>query len=157
VPQPTAVVYFPSMAPKKTTLKEIGEILAYVVKHMATKDDIARLDKLDAKTDSVDAARIGYFASSPRSRSATLIDPSQHPRLGSLTPSLLQFLSCSHDARIVTRHCRPPCSMGIGAYSMDVTAPVHLMRSSQTSTPTMVIGMLDRNDSKHRSASPPLT
>jgi prefoldin subunit 5 len=49
------------MAPKKTTLKEIGEILAYVVKHMATKDDLAaaetrldrRIDKLDAKIDSV--------------------------------------------------------------------------------------------------------
>jgi hypothetical protein len=29
------------MAAKKTTLKEIGEMLAHVVKHMATKDDIA--------------------------------------------------------------------------------------------------------------------
>ena len=28
---------------KKTTLKEIGEMLARVVKHMATKDDIADL------------------------------------------------------------------------------------------------------------------
>jgi hypothetical protein len=26
---------------KKTTLKELGEMLAHVVKHMATKDDIA--------------------------------------------------------------------------------------------------------------------
>src|ERR1700693_1211511 len=55
---PTAMVYFPRMAPKETTLKEIGEILAYVVKHMATKDDIARLDKridkLDAKLDRLD-------------------------------------------------------------------------------------------------------
>jgi hypothetical protein len=29
------VVYFPRMAPKKTTLKEIAEMLAHVVKHMA--------------------------------------------------------------------------------------------------------------------------
>jgi hypothetical protein len=47
------------MAPKKTTLNELGEMLAYVVKHMATKDDIARLDtrveKLDAKIDSVES------------------------------------------------------------------------------------------------------
>jgi peptidoglycan hydrolase CwlO-like protein len=28
---------------KKTTLKELGDMLAYVVKHMATKDDIANL------------------------------------------------------------------------------------------------------------------
>ena len=28
---------------KKTTLKEIGEMLTHVVKHMATKDDIADL------------------------------------------------------------------------------------------------------------------
>jgi hypothetical protein len=45
------------MAPKKTTLKEIGEMLAHVVKHMATKDDLAavetrldrRIEKLDTK------------------------------------------------------------------------------------------------------------
>jgi hypothetical protein len=45
------------MAGKKTTLNEIGDMLTHVVKHMATKDDIARLDtridKLDAKIDSV--------------------------------------------------------------------------------------------------------
>jgi hypothetical protein len=29
--------------PKRTTLKEIAEMLAHVVKHMATKDDIATL------------------------------------------------------------------------------------------------------------------
>ena len=29
--------------PKKTTLDEIGDMLAHVVKHMATKDDIADL------------------------------------------------------------------------------------------------------------------
>jgi hypothetical protein len=44
------------MAPKKTTLKEIGEMLAHVVKHMATKDDIARLD---AKIDSVESNLAG--------------------------------------------------------------------------------------------------
>jgi hypothetical protein len=31
--------------PKKTTLKEIGEMLTHVVKHMATKDDIAEVRK----------------------------------------------------------------------------------------------------------------
>jgi hypothetical protein len=50
------------MAPKKTSLKEIGDMLAHVVKHMATKDDLAavktrldrRIDKLDANIDSVE-------------------------------------------------------------------------------------------------------
>ena len=46
------------MAAKKTTPKEIGETLGYIVEHMATKDDIARLDKridkLDAKMDMVE-------------------------------------------------------------------------------------------------------
>ena len=28
---------------KKTTLKEIGDMLAHVVKHMATKDDLEKL------------------------------------------------------------------------------------------------------------------
>ncbi len=37
----TDVLYFPMT--KKTTLNEIGEMLAHVVKHMATKDDIADL------------------------------------------------------------------------------------------------------------------
>jgi hypothetical protein len=41
------------MAAKETTLKEVGEMLTHVVRHMATKDDIARLntrvDKLDAR------------------------------------------------------------------------------------------------------------
>jgi hypothetical protein len=45
------------MAAKKTTLNELGDMLTHVVKHMATKDDIAqldkRIDKLDAKIDSV--------------------------------------------------------------------------------------------------------
>ena len=40
---------------KETTLNELGEMLTYVVQHMATKDDIERLDnkfnKLDNKVD----------------------------------------------------------------------------------------------------------
>jgi hypothetical protein len=47
------------MAAKKTTLNELGDMLTHVVKHMATKDDIARLDiridKLDTKIDSVES------------------------------------------------------------------------------------------------------
>jgi hypothetical protein len=35
---------------KKTTLNEIGDMLAHVVKHMATKDDIADL-KIELKDD----------------------------------------------------------------------------------------------------------
>jgi hypothetical protein len=62
VPPTSAVIYFPHMAPKKTSLKEIAEMLAHVVKHMATKDDLAavetrldhRIDKLDAKLDRLD-------------------------------------------------------------------------------------------------------
>ena len=50
------------MAPKKTTLNELGDMLAHVVKHMATKDDVAavetrldrRIDKLDSKIDRLD-------------------------------------------------------------------------------------------------------
>jgi proteasome assembly chaperone (PAC2) family protein len=50
------------MAAKKTTPKEIGETLGYIVEHMATKDDLAavetrlghRIDKLDAKIDRLD-------------------------------------------------------------------------------------------------------
>jgi hypothetical protein len=38
---------------KKTTLKEIGEILAHVVKHMATKDDLADLRKEMATKDDI--------------------------------------------------------------------------------------------------------
>jgi septal ring factor EnvC (AmiA/AmiB activator) len=53
----TAVVYSPRMAPKKTTLKEIGEILAHVVKHIATKDDIADLRREMATKD--DIANLG--------------------------------------------------------------------------------------------------
>jgi hypothetical protein len=54
------VVTYPDMAAaKETTLKEVGEMLTHVVRHMATKDDIAsldmRLDKLDAKICNVES------------------------------------------------------------------------------------------------------
>ena len=32
------------MAAKETTLKEVGEMLTHVVEHMATKEDVARID-----------------------------------------------------------------------------------------------------------------
>jgi hypothetical protein len=41
------------MAPKKTTLKELGEMLGHVVKHMATKDDIADVRKEMATKDDI--------------------------------------------------------------------------------------------------------
>ncbi len=41
---------------KKTTLNELGEMLEFIVKRMATKDDIARLDK---KIDSVESNLAG--------------------------------------------------------------------------------------------------
>jgi hypothetical protein len=44
------------MAAKKTTLKELGEMLAHVVKHMATKDDLSELEtRLDTKIDTVES------------------------------------------------------------------------------------------------------
>ena len=51
------------MAAKKTTPKELGEMLGYVVKHMATKDDLGaletrrdkRIDKLEHRLDRVEA------------------------------------------------------------------------------------------------------
>ena len=51
------------MAAKKTTPKVLGEMLGYVVKHMATKDDLAavevrldkRIDKLEHRLDRVEA------------------------------------------------------------------------------------------------------
>jgi uncharacterized coiled-coil protein SlyX len=43
------------MTAKETTLKEIGEMLTHVVEHMATKDDVSRLergiDKLDRRVE----------------------------------------------------------------------------------------------------------
>jgi hypothetical protein len=67
VRQSFVVVYFRRMAPKKTSLKEIADMLAHVVKHMATKDDLAaaetrldrRIDKLDAKIDNVESNLAG--------------------------------------------------------------------------------------------------
>ena len=59
---------------------------------------------------------------------------------------LRHFRVIEVQARIVTRHCRPSCSVGMGAYSIDVMAPVHTLRSSAASIPVMVIGTLDRND-----------
>ena len=38
---------------KETTLNEIGEMLAHVVKHMATKDDIADIRRDMATTDQI--------------------------------------------------------------------------------------------------------
>jgi hypothetical protein len=38
------VVHCPHMMAKETTLKEVGEMLGHVVEHMATKEDVARLD-----------------------------------------------------------------------------------------------------------------
>ncbi len=40
---PGGVLYFPDMAAKEATLKELGEMLTHVVNHMSTKDDIAAL------------------------------------------------------------------------------------------------------------------
>jgi dynactin complex subunit len=56
------MLHSPHMTAKKTTLKELGEMIAHVVKHMATKDDLAavesrldgRIDQLDAKIDRID-------------------------------------------------------------------------------------------------------
>jgi hypothetical protein len=48
------------MAAKKTTLKELGEMLAHVVKHMATKDDLSELEtRLDGRIDKLDARLTG--------------------------------------------------------------------------------------------------
>jgi hypothetical protein len=67
-----------------------------------------------------------------------------------IPPSSLGLLRWSFEiggndfqARIVTRHCRPSCSVGMGAYSRDVTAPVHSLRSSEASIPMTVIGTPD--------------
>jgi predicted nuclease with TOPRIM domain len=39
------VLHLLNMAAKETTLNEIGEMLTHVVEHMATKDDIAQLER----------------------------------------------------------------------------------------------------------------
>jgi hypothetical protein len=45
---------------KKTTLKELGEMIAHVVKHMATKDDLSELEtRLDGRIDKLDARLTG--------------------------------------------------------------------------------------------------
>ena len=43
-------------AAKETSLKEVGEMLTHVVRHMASKEDVARLDKRldDLKTEMID-------------------------------------------------------------------------------------------------------
>jgi hypothetical protein len=50
------VVYLRRMAPKKTTLEELADMLAHVVKHMATKDDIADLRREMATKDDLAAS-----------------------------------------------------------------------------------------------------
>jgi hypothetical protein len=55
-----SVVYSRYMAAKKTTIKELGEMLAHVVKHMATKDDLSELEtRLDGRIDKLDARLTG--------------------------------------------------------------------------------------------------
>jgi septal ring factor EnvC (AmiA/AmiB activator) len=44
------MVYFVDMTAKETTLSELGEMLSHVVKHMATKDDLAAV-KAELKAD----------------------------------------------------------------------------------------------------------
>jgi hypothetical protein len=48
------------MAAKETTLREVGEMLTHVVEHMATKEDITRIDR---RTDTL-GAKIGASTSS---------------------------------------------------------------------------------------------
>src|SRR5271157_2247505 len=60
------------MGEKETTLKEVGEMLAYVVEHMATKDDlVAAKDELRAEMqDGFASDTCRAFRDSPRSRRA---------------------------------------------------------------------------------------
>jgi hypothetical protein len=56
VHHPAVMVYSRYMAAKKTTLKELGEMLAHVVKHMVTKDDLAEaVEKLDDRLTAVES------------------------------------------------------------------------------------------------------
>jgi hypothetical protein len=49
------MLHSPHMAAKKT-LKELGEMLAHVVKHMVTKDDLAEaVEKLDDRLTAVES------------------------------------------------------------------------------------------------------
>jgi methyl-accepting chemotaxis protein len=45
------------MAEKETTLKEVGEMLAHVVEHMATKEDIADIRREMATKDDLNSFR----------------------------------------------------------------------------------------------------
>ena len=47
------MLYSPHMAAKETTLKELGEMLAHVVEHMTTKDDIVDLRKTMATKEDI--------------------------------------------------------------------------------------------------------
>jgi hypothetical protein len=51
-----ALVQFPHMAAKETTLREVGEMLTHVVEHMATKEDAGRIDARidDLRTEMID-------------------------------------------------------------------------------------------------------
>ena len=44
------MIYFPNMAPKETTLGELGTMLSFVVEHMATKEDLAEV-RTELKSD----------------------------------------------------------------------------------------------------------
>jgi hypothetical protein len=47
------------MIAKETTLAEVGEMLTHVVKHMATKEDVARLDaRIDALGAKIESTRL---------------------------------------------------------------------------------------------------
>src|SRR5205807_1813025 len=57
-----AVVQFRSMAAKDTSLNELGDMLAHVVEHMATKDDLKSLatkDELKGLATKLDAFAAG--------------------------------------------------------------------------------------------------
>jgi hypothetical protein len=71
--------YTPTMD-KKTTLNEIGEMLAHVVKHMATKDDIAAL-RTERKTDIV---RMGEQVTSIEAQLRDMKHTKLHARVADL-------------------------------------------------------------------------
>jgi septal ring factor EnvC (AmiA/AmiB activator) len=50
------MLYFLHMAAKETTLNEVGRMLAHVVEHMATKEEVGKLDTRidDLKTEMID-------------------------------------------------------------------------------------------------------
>jgi hypothetical protein len=64
---------------KETTLNEIGEMLAHVVKHMATKDDIA-----DVRTDMATKDQVIALQSQVNSIEQQLRETRIEVRLGSL-------------------------------------------------------------------------